>query len=373
MSPLKTSERGFVTLFALALALALSLTLSSCESDKPERPAAEEKPRTKSVFEISEKPAWTVNVTGKRYCPQYVNNSIVDGGMSDVTLRDAATGKAKWSFKGDKISCPLVTNEAVYAAIAEGDVVSLDPLTGKQKQVFSVTLFDPDGNAPIETPGRLHFQFAGSIHAVDKSLKNRLWKYKEEADMWVHKASGYGTTLVLATQNGRVKAISAKDSTLLWTYTTPSYGIIDGGITVTKEAVYLGSRDGSVYALDMITGKKIWSTKLDSGGVWMPYVSGNLVITADEEYIHGLDKKTGKKKWRHYASGHGQFLTAHSRVFYTDADTDEVKVLDPATGELTTSVSPAPGPYWLAASPTHLYIWTTSTIQAHKVTTRASA
>ncbi|MGA4803594.1 PQQ-binding-like beta-propeller repeat protein [Streptomyces lavendulocolor] len=368
---MRTTTARKATHFLLAVATA-ALALSACDS-RSDSPPADEKERAQQSFEIDQKPAWTAPAAGKRYCPEYFENAIIDGGAADITVRDAATGKTRWSHKG-VVTCPLVTKEAVYVGKLEGEALSLDPLTGKTKRSLDVAAFDPDGINPVETGAGVHFEFGGDLYTVDKSLGQEVWSYEEEADMWIEQISSHALTVVLATQNGKVKALSAADGKLLWTYATPSHAVIDGGITITDDAVYFGSRDGSAYALDLATGKQLWSKKLGGhGATWTPEVSANLVITADAEYIHGLDKKTGKTKWRHYAPDHGSVRAAAGQVFYADPEADEVTVLNAATGDFMTSVSPAPGAYRLAVGPTHLYVWTTSSIQAHKITKRASA
>ncbi|MGA4803610.1 PQQ-binding-like beta-propeller repeat protein [Streptomyces lavendulocolor] len=361
---------GRKTARSFTVIAALALILPACDSSSPKPPAAEKGKPTARTLEIAENPTWTAAVKGDRSCPNYTNDVVVDGGISDVTVRDAATGKTKWSYKKGS-SCPLITKEAVFVGMTEGQVASLDLSTGKQKDIWDVpTLRDPNSDRPEETPTALHFLFDGHIYTVNKSLTENLWDHEETTDMWVTEMATYGPTLVLATKNGNVKALSGKDGKLLWTYATPSHGLIEGTIAVTDEAVYFSSRDASVYALSLSTGKRIWATELTSLA-WGPSVSGNLVITGDGYHVYGLDKKTGKEKWR-YDSNHGYVLTAGGQVFFPETDTGKVTALDAATGELVTNI-PAPGAYRLAASPTHLYIWTPTSIQAHKITKRTPA
>lgn len=288
------TSTGRKTARSFTLIAALALILPACDSSSPKPPPAEEDKPTAQTFEIAENPTWTATAKGYRACPSYTNDLIVDGGKSDVTVRDAATGKTKWSYKKEG-SCPLITKEAAFVGIADGQVASLDLSTGKQKSVLDIsTVSDADPDNPEETPTGLHFMFDGDIYTMNKLLTDNLWEHAETADMWVTGMTTYGPTLVLATKNGKVKALYGKDGKLLWTYATPSHGLIEGTIAVTNEAVYFSSKDESVYALSLSTGKRIWATKL-IGSAWGPSVSGNLVITGDGYYVYGLDKKPEKK------------------------------------------------------------------------------
>ena len=56
----------------------------------------------------------------------------------------------------------------------------------------------------------------------------------------------------------------------------------------------------------------------------------------------------------------------------TDSVAGEVTVLDTTTGTRLTTISDAPGAGWLATSPTHLYVWTDTEIQAHQLTQQAT-
>jgi outer membrane protein assembly factor BamB len=287
-----------------------------------------------------------------------------------VILRDAATGKTKWSYKANT-SCPLLTTKAVYVA-NDGEVLALDLKTGKQKAVTDLNaLVNHDGEAPVETSTGIHVLLEGDIHTVDKSLKRALWEHDETADLWIDHIAASGTTVIAVTQNGKVKALSSKDGKTLWVYATPSHGQIAEEVSIADGVVYIASKDGSVYALSLATGKMVWATKLGHGEAWSTHLSRKLVITADDELVYGLDKRTGKKKWSH-SGEHNLVLATADHAFYSDSVAGEVTVLDATTGTRLTTISDAPGAEWLATSPTHLYVWTDTEIQAHKLTKQAT-
>jgi len=351
----------------LLAATALSLALPACERTPPDRNG----PAPKPSYEISYQLTWTSPTTGERYCPQYAGNTVVDAGDTDVILRDAATGKTKWSYR-KSASCPLVTAEAVYVA-SEGEVVALDLKTGKHKAVTKGldTLGNHDGDAPVETPAGIHALIDGNIDTVDKSLKRTLWEHEEETDIWIDHIAASGTTVIAVTQNGKVKALSGKDGKVLWVYATPSHGQVAEEVSIADGIVYIASMDGSVYALSLATGEKVWATKLGHGEAWATHLSRNLVITSDNQLVYGLDKKTGKKKWSR--SGDYNWVTATAdHAIYADSEAGEVTVLDATTGTRLTTIPEAPGASWLATSPTHLYVWTDTEIQAHQLTKQAT-
>ncbi|MFF9870472.1 PQQ-binding-like beta-propeller repeat protein [Streptomyces sp. NPDC013953] len=368
VSPARALAIGF---FALA---ASTLPLSACDGSRSaDNPPTRETQPEKPLYEISQHPVWTAPTTGERYCHRYVNGTVTDAGSSDLTLRDAVTGKTKWSYK-KATSCPLVTKESVYVGTAaEDEIIALDPLTGKQTASSKADTFgSPEGGAPVETPGKIHALFDGFLHTMDKSLKQNIWQYGEKADMWVDHVAAHGATIVVATQNGKVKALSSEDGKVLWTYATPSNGLIKQTIKIMDGSVYFTSKDGSAYALDLITGKKIWVTELGGGPAWAPHPAGDLLITADEWTVYGLDRKTGKTRWSHW-DDHNALLASEDLAVYSDTEADQVTVRNATTGELITTISPLPGANSIAISPTHLFVWTDTGIHAYKVTKRATA
>ncbi len=347
-----SSARMLASSFLVSATLALSLP--ACDSSPPAGPT------------------WTASTTGKRSCPQYANNTVIDAGTADVTLRDATTGKTKWTYKVDSIGgCPRVTKEAVYIADNEGKITALDPLTGKQKASFK-TFGNYTRRAPVATPSGVHTEYTENLFTLDKSLKRELWEHEEESDLWIDGIAASGTTVVLVTRNGKAKALAGKSGRVLWTYTTPSHGRIAADIKIAGGVVYFGSHDGSVYALNLATGKKIWATKLDQGPAFAPHLTGNMVITPNTDHIHALDKKTGKKKWKHPTLDNRMTVATAGQAIYTDNETGEVTSLDAATGEIITALSSVPGGSLLATSPTHLYVWTDTELRAYKLITRAA-
>jgi len=88
-------------------------------------------------------------------------------------------------------------------------------------------------------------------------------------------------------------------------------GRIVSSPAIFDSALYIGSPDGNIYALDKLTGIKLWSYQIgkalvsfipyqrgESSIVSSPAISGNtLYIGSDDGHLYGLDKRTGKKIW----------------------------------------------------------------------------
>ncbi len=85
---------------------------------------------------------------------------------------------------------------------------------------------------------------------------------------------------------------------LVWKFKTGaavmSSPVIDGGI------VYVGSDDGSVYAIDAKSGDKIWAYETEDGIEAPPtVVEGTVYVGSYDTFFYALDAKTGSFRWKH--------------------------------------------------------------------------
>lgn len=109
--------------------------------------------------------------------------------------------------------------------------------------------------------------------------------------------------LYVGNLDGTMYALSTADGTLKWRFKT------GGGITSTAfiegEALYFGSKDDNVYAIDAATGTKVlWQFKTGDDVLSSPRVfDGVLWVGSNDHSILALDAKTGKEKCRHTAQG----------------------------------------------------------------------
>jgi len=130
----------------------------------------------------------------------------------------------------------------------------------------------------------------------------------------------YNGVLYVTTGNDDVFAVDVKTGKKLWTYksnisqkfTTVCCGWLNRGIGLGSGRAYLGQLDGKVLALDQKTGKPLWTKQLVS---WQKgqtitgaplYLDGKIyigVVGAEygtRNFLQAIDAKTGKLLWRFY-------------------------------------------------------------------------
>ncbi len=126
--------------------------------------------------------------------------------------------------------------------------------------------------------------------------------------------------------------VTSPEGTLKWTFATG--GPVHSSPAVTDEAVYFGSRDGNIYALDSDTGEKLWAFKTESWVESSPVVVGGVVYCGSNDgTLYALDAKTGAKRWA--------FATTYSirstpavadGVVYIGCDDYNIYAVDAETG-----------------------------------------
>jgi polyvinyl alcohol dehydrogenase (cytochrome) len=129
-----------------------------------------------------------------------------------------------------------------------------------------------------------------------------------------------GGRLFVGSQNGTVYALDAKTGCVYWTFTAK--GGVRTAITVGRGTVFFGDTGANVYALDVENGKALWSRQVDEH----PYarVTGTPTLHEDRLYVPissleetaasqagyecctfrgslmALDVQTGKTAWQYY-------------------------------------------------------------------------
>jgi outer membrane protein assembly factor BamB len=147
--------------------------------------------------------------------------------------------------------------------------------------------------------------------------------YEERWPMFHHDVShtGYSTSTAPNTNQ------------TLWNYTTGdrvfSSPAVVGGI------VYVGSRDGNVYALDASTGAKVWNYTTGSWVDSSPAVVGGLVyVGSADQNVYCLNAATGALVWNYTTGGwvDESSPAVVGGIVYVGSEDDNVYALDASTG-----------------------------------------
>ena len=106
---------------------------------------------------------------------------------------------------------------------------------------------------------------------------------------------------------------------------------------VANGAVYFGSGDGNLYALDASSGELPWKFKTGDVVHASPaFADGVLFFGSWDSYFYAVDAKTGKEKWR-FNNELSWVITspavAQGKVFFATSDSSLYHVVEAGTGK----------------------------------------
>jgi outer membrane protein assembly factor BamB len=239
---------------------------------------------------------------------------------------DQATGSIVWSVKlnGPITASPLVSSGSVWVGTQFSPLLyKLNATTGALQcqaalpgvmDATPVAATPPGGVASIyAASGRKAFavtQATCAIQWTNTSALDAIW------DPMSYAVNATGVPLVLfgdADPDQSAFAVNALTGALVWKYATTTGGDNDvgSGITISKPGVngfkdgvaYAPAKDGYVYAIDLTTGKKVWTASLGTrSGTPNESLStaalvGNTLVVGQAIGVTAFNATTGAQLW----------------------------------------------------------------------------
>jgi len=125
-----------------------------------------------------------------------------------------------------------------------------------------------------------------------------LWKFKTGDRVDQSSPAVSGGTVYIGSRDGYVYALDAAKGTEKWKYKTG--GIVSSSPAIFGGTVYIGSCDGYVYALDAAKGTEKWKYKTGGDVRSSPAICDNTVyIGSFDGYLYALNTATGIEKWKY--------------------------------------------------------------------------
>ncbi len=208
------------------------------------------------------------------------------------------TGKKRWEFPTTSHTESTPATDGKYVVFGAGDdgVYCVDAATGEK-----VWQYDHDGtgvhvDANILIVGNRVYGGSGTsqrrhenrIFCLDLKTGNEIWGEKIEYSAW-GSPSAYGRNVYFATGNGtmsvdrdpKVGVVLCRDAVnggAVWQRALPNSLVCQPAVD--RYQVYVGSRDGKLYALDRANGEQVWSRDLGS-----PVLASPVVVTDPKTHL----------------------------------------------------------------------------------------
>jgi outer membrane protein assembly factor BamB len=295
-------------------------------------------------------------------------SAVVDGetlyfGSSDGALHavDLRTGRAVWRRDvGAAIaSTPAITAGVVLVGARDGVLHGVSASDGSPVWTLQTggDLPLPWGHegwdyltsSPAVANGIAYWGSGdGHVYAVDAANGRERWRFATGGRVRSTPAVVNGVVYV-GNSDGFVYAIDAESGTERWRFQTAGASLdaadfgfdrrqIYGSPAVEGGQVFVGSRDASLYALDAVTGRQLWT--FDEESAW---VISSAAVTGDRVYsarsssgnTRAIDRATGEEVWSH-AAGSLVFSSPviSGGTLYIGEEDGDVVARDTGSGEV---------------------------------------
>lgn len=236
-------------------------------------------------------PLWQIKLAAPIYATAALSGGVgyvgtAGGIFHAIRLKDGST---LWTFSAGRpmFGEATVAGDAVYFVCDNGYLFKLNRETGKEVWRYDLgdgrlarvlphpTVYEWDFKAPrpVVADGLVYVGSGdGSFHAVEEASGKQAWHFVPPAAS--SKVSVGGTDVE---EQGKVRADAA----------------VDG------PRVFFGSFDGNVYALDRLTGAKLWQKDTRARVDSSPVVIGDKLIVGNYGGLLGaINKVDGSVAWR---------------------------------------------------------------------------
>lgn len=264
-----------------------------------------------------------------------------------VDFKPAAKIEIRWKrnvgLLGSAGLYPAVTEKAVYVANADGELFSLDVVTGKK-------------NWKIDTG----IKIAGAVGAgkdlvIVGGLKGELLAFGEDAEpRWAAKVSSeiisapqvVDGIVIVRTSDGRIAALSAEDGKRQWLYerSTPSLVVRNhAGVVHLRGVIYAGFAAGKLSAINLNNGSILWESAVSQprGNTELERISDitsppaidneSICAVAFQGRLACFDIRQGGMMWSREVSSDKGLALAQKSLYVSDAE-GTVMAMDKSTG-----------------------------------------
>lgn len=256
------------------------------------------------IWQFSAKYGW-------RSSPAIADGIIYIGNDdSNLYAVDARTGKGIWRHStGDMItSSPAVSNGVVIVGSSDGLVYSFNAKNGQERLQFQTSVVVTSSPAVKNGVAYVTDSY-GYMYALDMSARNWLWENKIRYYwnvLYVYgvapkppNTSGYvwsswlgfginsASSAAIVDNNAylgageNVVSVNLTTHKVGWTFKTGD--LVLSSPAVAGNAIFVGSDDGHIYALDRSTGAKLWDIATGNQVSSSPAVANGVVYIGSED------------------------------------------------------------------------------------------
>lgn len=212
----------------------------------------------------------------------------------------------------ERFDAPISTFQStVLIGAMRGLVYALDGATGDEKWTYDIggpVLGTVNFHDPSETPGdeRVFIieQGEGVLHAVDLASGEGLWSTPgvERCD---GSPSIKGNAIIFGSCAAALHVFSADDGSWVKDIAFDEESQVAGGAAIVGDSAYVGSHSGRLFHAGLNSGEVVWVNEDSYDEIFeTPAVSKDFVVFSSYDgSVYALDRSTGKKVWVYESDG----------------------------------------------------------------------
>ena len=263
---------------------------------------------------------WETELVGSILASPLVINGTVYIGSIDRKLYalDAATGRQRWAFATQR----SIVVEAAYAAdrviatTQESMIYVIGAETGRLRLIYDTGLGRHVVAGVAIAGDRAYFgSIRGRVWAID--WRETTYPLERAMLFWKNNLFFWGVLSKPPVQKGTVWSKRIR-------------GDVTHTPAIAHHTVYAAASQGTVLALDTVTGNERWTADLGMRITAAPTVAGDTVMLGMQNgLVVGLDAHTGKKQWEFrtggpitgspIVAGTMMYVASHDGVLYAAA------------------------------------------------------
>jgi outer membrane protein assembly factor BamB len=274
--------------------------------------------------------------------------------------------KVKWKFAthGQVIASPAVAEQTAYFGSTDGIFYAVDIETGSLKWKFE-THVRITSSAAVDN-GTVYFEsYDGNLYALTASTGQLKWKFAtagerrfagkhlhgsqpagesmpDPFDFYLSSPAVWNGAVYFGSGDGNIYALDVNTGATKWKFATGN--VVHASPAIADGVVFIGSWDSFFYALDAATGKERWRLKTGEDTKISNQVGiqssaavadGVVYFGCRDSKLYAVDANTGKQKWVFNNKGSwviGSPAVHAGKVYFSTSDSGLFYSVDAKTG-----------------------------------------
>jgi outer membrane protein assembly factor BamB len=272
----------------------------------------------------------------------------------------------KWKFKthGEVNSSPAIADGVIFIGSNDGSLYAIDQDTGTKKWAFTTGSRVP--SSPAVAGGVVYFgSYDGYFYAIDAATGKLKWKFAtpgerrysgthlhgsvplgeampDPFDVYLSSPAVWSGAVYFGSGDDNIYALDAAAGTLKWKFKTGD--VVHASPAIVDGKLFVGSWDSYFYSIDALTGKELWRFKTGEDNDIHNQVgiqssatvsNGTVYFGCRDSNFYALDAATGHQRWVFNNKGSWVItspIVQGGRVYFATSDTATLHILDASNG-----------------------------------------